>query len=809
MPNGSNSDNTTIGQIQPIPSFELTQPGNVPIVVLPLYTLTSIDITKLPFPLLPPNDSNIHSSEYGRTYILKLDSNISEQLGIHTWLVKLQQSVSDKASELGILYHIKDVNVYGLFKVPNALRIKDITGSELEPYGIHDSQELIEVAETPIEESQQPVNDHTEILDSFSMGPPKQPSDDIARDDNESPLRKDGSDPVEFIESRYYSTLYSLNNPLSYFPKTAISRLRILCDENEERICEVLSGMILSISDLDLRHGGSNGVLKLLDKDIVDQRHILKSRFEIENQTRFIEMHQELLDNLNSDPSTEFKNANQESKDKKEVSNHEKFQRLIFDLKVREAQLQILVIFELMHAWNLNETEFLLENQAQKQRELKARQKQAKSNLIRKRKRKIVPTFLGMGIDVKTDNGTLDTNNVPSRSLDQYTVYSTLNTLVDRMGLWDTLSGKADSSYGFMAYVFVPYYNKKLPELVKYVIDNMKDLNMKLETSSSSKSKKRKKSTTVTNGESEIKSQAHKSTSKSSKYRKVLLPNRKPTLSKSATTVDQSSTHGISLSGEDDIIPPSLKRSKSNLSSKNLSRRQVDLNVKLTRTTSDLETTLSSQPNVSFIFSNAKRSKSVAVAPSKPAAPTAPPEVHVMATPVKPKSFSQVQQTPVYSKSTVLVEATPQKSVTRQDTLVLKTPDAFLKPAAREATILTERLMSASKEIQATPPANKSPILIDRTPVQRSRVDSSPIKPITSIQRKTKKMRPGEPVSLDVSPFYNASLYKQETSPGLPKRSLVFRDNPAEEEDEDKEYDSDFLISPKKKVVTYSRKKRF
>ncbi|RLV94993.1 DNA replication regulator SLD3 [Spathaspora sp. JA1] len=595
----------------------------------------------------------------------------------------------------GIAFHITG-EYFGIFRVPSTFE-SDEKVNEHELYvQVRNGDDLMSLC------VEQPVGDLSplaeDIIDRFSMAPP-------SKEYMEPLPQTEEEDASTFIQSRYYTTLYSLKNPLSYFPKTAIARLRILCKEDNSEIVRILKSVFVDIEQLHVRHSGPKGLLSIPN---------LESSVEKENQILFVKTHPEFKD------------------DEKTVDT-DKMGQLVLELKIREAQLQILVIFEILYTLGINQEEFLSTNATKLEKLRRKREKElAKRSLIRPRKgkRKIIPTFLGMGVGIETTEKVDEKKEID----DMYEYYTTLNNLIDRLGLWDALTtSKSDNNYGFMAYVVVPYYNKKLPQLVKYLVDNIKGSNMKLVSKPSKKPKKEPESADNTQHEQISKQNKH------SKFKKVLLDKQPPTLRNAATLTSDLTN----LSHSDDFLP-SLKRSKSNLSSKSLTRRQVDLNVKQMPTEQDQE---QNQPP-SFIFGNAKRSKSIKLTS------TAEP---MLATVTKSKSFSQIESTPVKKSSVRVIEATPQKKRHLDQSVILKTPNSeFLKPSVRRETEGLKPLVGVTpQKIQSG--GIKSPFGVEVTPMQQT-VNSSPIKEITS---STRRKRPGEPIPLEDSPFYTAGLFNR------------------------------------------------
>ncbi|RCK64500.1 DNA replication regulator SLD3 [Candida viswanathii] len=605
------------------------------------------------------------------------------------------------------------------------------------------------------------LGDHVVDTSRFSMRPP--PAGGTRQDTpgEEGPgtreeIEEESSDPVEFLQRRYYSTLYSLKDPLSYFPKTALPRFRNLCCDSRPSAVESLRRFYLTVGEFDARHNHKYGVLSAVER---------LSGVEVVEQARFKTRNGFLIEEGDVEEEEEVKGI-----------SVEKLSLLILDLKIREAQLQIIVIFELLALLEIDEDAFLERNKKVQKKLEKMKENKAKLSLIGKNRRR--------------KKKALDEKEEGEAETEEYSIYIALNNLIDRLSLWDTLSTTTDGAgtYGFMAYVLVPYFNKKLPHLMKYVIDNMKGLNMKLISS------KRKKH------EDQGSSSNQKKQKSTSKFKKVLLDKKPPTLSRSATIADS-----------DDFKPlVSLKRSQSNLSTKMLSKREVDLNVK----TKSEQPSSDSSSNQSFIFrSQLKRSKSTTTVLSTPSKPKFRKSLsQIEATPAKQRTLNMsqtlVKATPVKrpgenifnpsSSGTHLaqVEATPDTSIHSPDTTPI---DKFAKPGKRQNSF-NDKLLSASKEVlvettpQKSTTSNMQTTIIEATPGYA--IGSSPLRHVGSSQTRPK---PGEPMPLETSPLLKVLRDSESLMHNMKPVSLF----------NDQEYDSDELLNPKHTSKnTYSKRRR-
>lgn len=157
-----------------------------------------------------------------------------------------------------------------------------------ELYRVANEADLINVGEeTPkFEENTESTMASDDAIESFSMKPPismetkKGNSHNVEHDTNDannaltlpnftSPSKRDESqDPLQFLNNRYYHSLYSLNEPLSYFPKASLTRFKNLCHGDVDSVASILDLLISNMEKFDSRYDGkSNGEFFLHDKD--------------------------------------------------------------------------------------------------------------------------------------------------------------------------------------------------------------------------------------------------------------------------------------------------------------------------------------------------------------------------------------------------------------------------------------------------------------------------------------------------------------------------------------------------------------
>lgn len=759
-----------------------------------LLEINSIQLEKL------PNDFR------DRQLVFKLQRSMHETLlalSTNYFYVKIHERVTDKDWKIGIIYCIRK-NYYGIIPIPKEIRPKDIVSNKsikISNYeninGYLSNWKLIPSLN---------MNEENDFLvQNFSMKPPSVIKTLDQSTDVSKQLPQLLDDPLQFLYSRYYSILYSLTTPLNYFPKTTISRFKILCENDKAKIKSNLLQIHLSIEELDSRHDGRFGVLKTIhDGECQDSPVNIKEKYEIKNQREFLSKHHDLILKVknpeeNQNDTSKKKNGN-ERHDNKLYENDLAF---VLEIKIREAQLQILVLLEVLDCWKISESEFIDIN-LKRQEDNETKKKKRKKSLVRKKStsKKIVPTFLGMGVNLQSPDRA--SQSLP-KELDEFVLFENLNTLIDRMGLWDTLLDRApgdkdNSSFGFLAYVIIPYFKQKLPLTVKYLIDRVKGLSLKLNTKPS------KNSTDILLEQSKSLSASEKNNTqmgRSSRFAKTFIdPKQVPLLKKTTSSTSSSAK-------KQDLLPAfALKRSKSNLSSKNLQKRQIDMSSNLKSFTEipngnnndkDLKNKSTSEKHNtgsknSIIFGNAKRIKSQ---PSN------------LIVGNLENSISQVEATPSKKKPDISIQGksshltTPSQSNRHnRRTTISRTPvNQYIRPTLgasyKDTTIpcsvsksqssLGDKLLYASMAPPMDAVVNSSPastskfdnIASEKNNPTVSEIASSPpntlLTPSTNIMSSPSvissstrsKRKPGDPVLLQDSPFFDQDMNGSPTSSGI------------------------------------------
>lgn len=597
-----------------------------------------------------------------RGVVMRIDEGVCARLkamggqtaGVRVFCATMARALPQAAVRRGVLYHVRD-NLYGWSEAEASAGAAGAAGEAGE------AGEEVEGAESGYILG----SSAAECLERWRVAA--------------APSPRCEASVAAFLAARYYDTVYAQNVPLSYFPKTALARLRNMCDTPAAVVAH-LRAVCVPVAELDRRHEGA-----VLAREA-------GVGAEAAARAQFIAQHAAALKRGGDDAA-----------------------RLATSLKVRETQLQIVCLLELLAAWlrdagaAASEQDFFAARLRLQERARQQAQRLPKPRLVRSRraKRTIVPTFLGMGV--------LAAASAPAAATPDDTaefVYSTLNALMDRIGIWDTLSAdKTDGLHEFLAYVLVPYYNKRLPETLKWVIERVKGRVRSVRRSHSVRS-----GAGADAGDAEVLEVAAGASVSASASASALRDGLRRPL--------RAALRPLLALGD----LPAIKRSKSSVvSSRHLEKRQVDFSTpaaddSLTRNSSTLE---------SFIF-GAKRTK---LTPAREAEGL----IQVSATPRKPKrahSAALAPPDPAPRPQQSLFGPLPPPQVfatpSTQRHIVLATPEVTAESAPPHRTPVYDRLMQTS-DVRA----------VDSSPA--SVIGSSPV-----------KRRPGEPLAIGHSPFFNA-----------------------------------------------------
>lgn len=402
-------------------------------------------------------------------------------------------------------------------------------------------------------------------------------------------------DPFDYFLDKYFENLYLLTTPLTFFTKSTFTRLRTLCTDTLEYE-SILKQFIIDHETFDNRHLMSNNGL-LNSTLLYEKENIYRKKFTQKSLN--------LIDfDIHSSTATETN---------KTLSN------VLNNFKIRELHLQILLLLELIHISDRDNEKYF--------------KKPSNKNPLTKRslvgRRKLTPTI----------NGGAIANTVPSKPV-KLSCNQILDIYIDKLCIWDVLMGTSstdNSTPKFMSYIIVPYFNKKCPNSVKYILKKVKGPSFKSRSSSSASSKSSKSSDSIS-----LKRSASLSSSSTSSSEP-----KRPSLSRSSSNIKLEDIEELkaSLSRSNSDLQ-NLKRTSS-FNATNLSKRQVDIS--LPPIPAEPEPTLKRN---SSIFNRIGKRKNPSTTSTKSLS-------------VPAQSFSQVEATPVKPVKYVnpLVEKTPKDSV--------------------------------------------------------------------------------------------------------------------------------------------------
>ena len=265
-------------------------------------------------------------------------------------------------------------------------------------------------------------------------------------------------DPEVYLTTKYYETLFSPELPLAYFVKTTLPRFSNLCKrqdpDNNGLMSKVLQTLLLTASEFDSRHSEAQFLSTISEDSTFNKtrKHCL-AKYNVHIQ-------------IDGDSSS--------------VSDRGKDLALV--LKSREIKLQMLLLLQLIEMNDLDK------NFKNFQERYGKKLKKRSLNVTRRQRHKKV-------------NAQTTTNTEPDycELLDLYLdKLSILEMLLDtglgtsttkkappsddkvhecKMGLLD--KSKESSSTGFTRYILIPYFSKKMPKTVKFIMHKIKGPSLK------------------------------------------------------------------------------------------------------------------------------------------------------------------------------------------------------------------------------------------------------------------------------------------------------------------------------------------
>lgn len=575
------------------------------------------------------NYSNISTINSNKSRIFKSkESNIRELTCKSPLLVKLSLKSKDQYAILS--YLDQDSYIINYITESFALKLKDLKfkGHLLNYLPFNES--MRDSWKCSLSASR--LNDF-----KLSMKPP---SNKIT----ESPIKDTINDPFDYFIDKYFGTLYQLTTPLTFFTKSTFSRLKSLCSNASIDYELILKQFIINFDLFDSRHLLSNN--GLLNSDCVFEKESIYREKFISKSFNFLDM------------DVHSANFIQTNKSLSSVLN-------IF--KIREIQLQLIVLFELISTTDFDDLS-----------KLKKKTTKAKKPLIGKRK--LMPVING-GAIVPDLNHKIELNYIQQFDgfVDRLVIWETLNnssstfsssTLSSNSTTSTTTSTTDYSSKKFITNVIIPYFDKKCPNSVKHLIKKIKGPSFR-----SNLKEERKKRAALKRSSSELSSNNHVESVKK--------------ISKLEDLVD------IKLSRSNSDLQQ-IKRNSS-FNANTLSRRQVDISIPSSAQSSQISNKILRKPSTSNSVFNrvSKKSNSFIEPPSKPQ-------------PVK--SFSQVDATPVKEQKYLNVLATPDvnSSILRQQINSDSTITSTIKSQRNELPFMNDIIMSS---VEKDPNSNLEPIL--------------------------------------------------------------------------------------------------
>ncbi|KAH3681126.1 hypothetical protein WICPIJ_007901 [Wickerhamomyces pijperi] len=292
---------------------------------------------------------------------------------------------------------------------------------------------------------------------------------------NNSP-EKEHQTPFEYFGDKYYENLYELNIPLTYFVKSSFTRLFNMCGKDRLKYSGVLKRFVITEEAYLQRHD--------LQRNGVMNQSLTKTTSELKYQGKFIERHFNLLD------------------------LHEKFTNpamidILRFFEVKELQLQILVVMEIIFVEKLDRLE-LFDERAR--REKQSKQKKKKSIKLGKMKnfqKVLIPSLATSKSNIQDSNSSsLRMSSPPIFETIDYNLH--LEELLEKslyagqilgrrpVGFNDLTDGTASSGATasnsddnssstnpikldkFINRIAVPFFDKKCPNTLRFIISKIK-----------------------------------------------------------------------------------------------------------------------------------------------------------------------------------------------------------------------------------------------------------------------------------------------------------------------------------------------
>lgn len=335
----------------------------------------------------------------------------------------------------------------------------------------------------------------------LSMTPPVQDSP-VQVLDKEDTI----NDPFDYFLDKYFSNLYLLTTPLTFFTKSVFARLRSLCMNDSKFYESLLVQFTIPLEDFESRHlASNNGLLNssmLFEKEVIYRKNFVSKSLNLVD----FDIH-----------STNFQETNRSLK------------TILNTFRVKEIQIQILTLLELIHATGRDDTSLLK----------RVSQKKRKRRLVGRKK--VTPIINGTAIQVDQDE----------KSFGPLTYNQLLDLYIDKLAINDLLNGSSSNEQytpKFINYIVVPFFEKKCPNSVRHMIKKIKGPSFKPPVTKTIAEKKQKMTRPA----------LHRSNSPQMKLTDI--DELKPSLSRSGSELE------------------SLKRTSS-FNSNTLSKREIDMSI--------------------------------------------------------------------------------------------------------------------------------------------------------------------------------------------------------------------------------------
>ena len=314
----------------------------------------------------------------------------------------------------------------------------------------------------------------------------------IASSSQREPVPKERLDPREYLNLKYYESLFSFGTPLAYFVKSSLVRFTNLCrakfgEEYKLGLQTILLDLILNIGDFNKRYSSPASVLAGESSNL----HLLKSR------ANFISKYNIKV----TDTTTSSNGVNSEDSSGKGLND------IATLIKAREIKLQIVLLLEIIRLNRLDSN--FKDFEGKYETKLKGRSRNIiKNNFVWGKLRlplensrvpltrepmeqAIIPVDFCEELDLYLDQlsilemmldfdvGNSENNGIDAKSKDVAEIEDAGNDLKRYLnGLKNR--NEESSTIGFTNYVLIPYYSKRVPNTLRFIMSKIKGPNMRV-----------------------------------------------------------------------------------------------------------------------------------------------------------------------------------------------------------------------------------------------------------------------------------------------------------------------------------------